>query len=59
MHDRILLSFGSGIQSTSKKDTSNTIQIYLDPVIEYTILDWWVPLYPYNHKIQDLLNTDL
>lgn len=57
-HHRIQLIFGSGIRSISMSD-ANKVEILLDPVISYKILDWWHPLYPHEPaQIPDLLTEE-
>ncbi|KAG5881678.1 hypothetical protein JTB14_030898 [Gonioctena quinquepunctata] len=57
-HHRLLLGFGSGMSNYCSPDGSNSSTIILDPVINYKVLDWWHPLYPHSHNMQDLLNQD-
>lgn len=56
-HQRLQLVFGSGVRSTSSPlvDGHSSNVILLDPVINVRVLDWWHPLYPYNHNIEHLL----
>lgn len=57
-HHRLQLGFGSGIKGYPPLEGSACTNIILDPVINFRVLDWWHPLYPHNHNIQDLLNQE-
>ncbi|KAJ8975603.1 hypothetical protein NQ317_009284 [Molorchus minor] len=59
-HHRLQLDFGSGLNGypMSSLGGAGCNTIILDPVINYRILDWWHPLYPHNHNIQDLLSRE-
>nr|XP_023029519.1 transmembrane protein 183 isoform X1 [Leptinotarsa decemlineata] len=57
-HHRLQLGFSSGVRSYYSPDGSDHTIIVLDPVIDYKLLDWWHPLYPHSHNMQDLLNQD-
>ncbi|KAJ8915248.1 hypothetical protein NQ315_015471 [Exocentrus adspersus] len=57
-HHRLQLGFGSGIKGYPSPEGSGSTKIILDPVINFRVLDWWHPLYPHNHTIQDLLNRE-
>lgn len=57
-HNRLQLEFGSGIKGYPPLDGSACVNIVLDPVINFRVLDWWHPLYPHNDNIQNLLNQD-
>nr|CAI5836901.1 unnamed protein product [Callosobruchus analis] len=54
-YNRLQLDFGSAISAYRKSD-SNCTSIILEPVVNYKILDWWHPQYPYRHNIQNLFN---
>nr|CAH7752734.1 unnamed protein product [Callosobruchus chinensis] len=56
-YNRLQLDFGSAI-SAYQKSNSNCTSIILEPVVNYKILDWWHPQYPYRHNIQNLFDLD-
>lgn len=53
---RLNLRFGSGLcYGSHPVDVSNSIEIMLDSVLNWRVLDWWHPLYPHN-QTTPLLN---
>lgn len=56
-YHRLQLGFGSGITTTSKsKGGADLTTVILDPVINVRVLDWWHPLYPHSHNMEELIS---
>ena len=56
---RLNLTFGANAYIVgSKIDGSSCIDVVLDDVINYKVLDWWHPQYPRSNTMEMLMNRE-